>query len=150
MTCFNTGLAYLVDYNFWNQRTDIITAAVAVIALFFAWYQVRAARKESRRATAYAAYDNYLKLCLDNQSFAMGTESEIKNDDKNYLKYKWFVTNMLFAFEQVLEVCKDDPTWEKTVTSQLRRHKWHLEHSKSVQRKEWSEKLIDLILKVVE
>ncbi|BFL82812.1 hypothetical protein LFREDSHE_12620 [Shewanella baltica] len=34
MTCFNTGLAYLVDYNFWNQRTDIITAAVAVIALF--------------------------------------------------------------------------------------------------------------------
>ena len=144
MTCFETGLAYLADYQFWNERKGIITAAVAVVALIFAWYQVRAVRKESRRSTAYAAYDSYLKLCLDNQSLARGVESEIKKSDDNYSKYKWFVANMLFAFEQVLEACKDDPTWEETIKHQLQRHKWHLEQSGSAKRAEWSKELKSL------
>lgn len=144
MTCFKTGWAYLADYQFWSERTDIITTVVAIVALCFAWYQVLAGRRESRRATAYAAYDGYLKLCLDNQSLARGVESEIKVSDDNYSKYKWFVANMLFAFEQVLEACKDDPTWTETIKHQLQRHKWHLEQSGSAKRAEWSKKLKDL------
>lgn len=146
MICFDVGWAYLADYQFWSDRAGIIAAAVAVVALFVAWYQVHAARKESRRSTAYAAYDNYLKLCMENQAFAIGDQNKITIDETTYYQYKWFIANMLFAFEQVLDACKDDLTWERTVKSQLKRHKWHLEHSKSIQRKEWSDKLIALFL----
>jgi hypothetical protein len=141
VTCFDTGWAYLAEYQFWDERVGIITAVVAVTALGFAWYQVLAGRRESRRATAYAAYDGYLKLCLVNQSFARGLESEIKKSDENYSDYKWFVANMLFAFEQVLEACKDDTTWQETIKHQLKRHKWHLDKSGSAARPEWSNAL---------
>lgn len=141
MTCFNTGWAYLADYQFWNERAGIITAAVAVIALFVAWYQVWAARRESRRATAYAAYDSYLKLCITKQDFSVGDEDKITADAETYNQYKWFVANMLFAFEQVLKACKYDKTWKVTIKHQLKRHKWHLDNSGSAQRPEWSKQL---------
>jgi hypothetical protein len=141
MTCFKTGWAYLVDYQFWNERTDIIAVLVAILALVFVVYQVVHARRESRRATAYAAYDSYLKLCLTNHVFASGDEVEIIKDAAEYCKYKWFIANMLFAFEQVLESCKDDPTWSETITHQLKRHKWHLNKSGSAGRAEWSDDL---------
>lgn len=141
MTCFNTGWGFLVDYQFWNERVGIITAIVATVALGFAWYQVVTGRRESRRATAYAAYDSYLKLCIEYQMFASGNEIEITNSVDNYYQYKWFVANMFFAFEQVLKACKDDKTWEATIKHQLTRHKWHLDKSSSAKRAEWSDEL---------
>ncbi|WP_351018348.1 hypothetical protein [Shewanella sp. AC91-MNA-CIBAN-0169] len=141
MICFDVGWAYLADYQFWNERTGVITAAVAVIGLFVAWYQVCAARRESRRATAYAAYDGYLKLCIEHTTFASGDDIEITNNPEHYHQYKWFVANMLFAFEQVLETCKGDKTWAVTIKHQLKRHKWHLEMSSSAERPEWSDEL---------
>lgn len=141
MTCFKTGLAALLDIDLLVGWANIVMAIVATLALLFARKQLKSASDDGKRATAYAAYDNYLKLCFENQSLARGLESEIKRSDENHSKYKWFVANMLFAFEQVLEACSDDPTWRETIAHQLKRHKWHLDTSGSAQRPEWSSEL---------
>lgn len=127
-----------------NDISGILTAICAIIALVFVIYQVNSARKDSRRATAYAAYDAYLKLCVENAEFAVGDETYANHDTDRLLRYKWFVANMLFAFEQVLEACKDDNTWEETIRNQLNRHAWHLHSSKSAERNEWSQQLKNL------
>jgi len=149
MTCFNTGWAYLADYQFWDERTGIITAAVAVIALLIAWRQLWGSRKESRRATAYAAYSKFLELCEQNPNFAYAKEVAIKADSNKHIKYRWFVAQMLFAFEQILDVLPNDEKWNTTITNQLQKHCWHLKDSGSVKREEWNRPLQDLIEDVI-
>lgn len=144
MICFKSGLSALLDISLWAGWANVVMAIVAVFALLFARTQVESARRDSRRASAYAAYGEYLKLCIENELFARGSEVEITPDEDNYSKYRWFVANMLFAFEQVLEACKDDPTWKETIKHQLLRHKWHLDRSGSAKRSEWSPCLKDL------
>ncbi|WP_107947349.1 hypothetical protein [Shewanella baltica] len=141
MTCFKTGLASLLDLSLWSGWANIVMAVVAVLALLFARKQLESASKDSKRATAYSAYADYLKLCIENESLARGVEIEITRNDDNYSKYRWFVANMLFAFEQVLEACNDDTTWQETIRHQLKRHKWHLDKSRSTKRAEWSDEL---------
>ncbi|MCU7984490.1 hypothetical protein ACRN96_05735 [Shewanella oncorhynchi] len=147
MMCFKSGFAALLDISLWAGWANIVMAIVAVLALLFARTQVESARRDSRRASAYAAYSEYLKLCIENESFARGMEIEITRNEDDYSKYRWFVANMLFAFEQVLEVCKDDPTWKETIRHQLLRHKWHLDKSGSAKRDEWGADLKDLFPK---
>lgn len=141
MTCFKTGLTALLDLSFWSGWANIVMAVVAVLALLFAKKQLESASKDSKRATAYSAYAEYLKLCMENESFARGIEIEITRNEDDYSKYRWFIANMLFAFEQVLEACKDDTTWQETIRHQLKRHKWHLDKSGSAARPEWSNAL---------
>lgn len=141
MTCFKTGFAALLDLSLWTGWANIVIAVVAVLALLFARIQLKSAREDNKRATAYGAYSDYLKLCIENESFARGVEVEITRNEDDYSKYRWFVANMLFAFEQVLEACKDDTTWQETIKHQLKRHKWHLDKSGSAARPEWSNAL---------
>lgn len=141
MTCFNTGWAALLDITQLAGWANIVMAAVAVLALLFAKKQLESASSDSKRATAYSAYAEYLKLCIVNESFARGIEIEITRNEDDYSKYRWFIANMLFAFEQVLEACKDDTTWQETIKHQLKRHKWHLDKSGSAARPEWSNAL---------
>ncbi|ETJ86937.1 hypothetical protein D029_3760 [Vibrio parahaemolyticus 970107] len=52
---------------------------------------------------------------------------------------------MLFTFEQILDVNKEDKDWNTTIIAQLKKHKLHLSKSGSVKREEWSEHLTKLI-----
>lgn len=145
MTCFETGFAALFDITLLAGWANILMAGVAVVAAIYAKKQLESAKSESRRATAYAAYENYLQLCFENQTFAYGDMKEITKNADEYSKYRWFIAKMLFSFEQVLEACKDDDKWKTTISHQLKRHQWHLCKSSSTARPEWSEELKDLL-----
>ncbi|MGQ6251068.1 hypothetical protein ACUNF8_25035 [Serratia sp. IR-2025] len=148
MICLDVDIAQFMTYKFWNERADIITGCIAAIALLFTIIQLRANKREARRATAYNTYQEYLRLCFDNPKLAYGKENEIRKFDGIDIKYPWFISQMLFAFEQILENDMCDPEWETSIKSQLLRHSWYLKNSKSANRNEWNIKLKSIIKEV--
>ncbi len=149
MTCFKTDWAALLDVNLWVNWANISTSIVAVVAAIFAYKQWTSSKEEARRATAYSAYSQFLELCQQSPDFAYANEEKIKGNQKDYMKYRWFVAQMLFAFEQILDTLPNDNEWKVTITNQLKKHVWHLKESSSVNRKEWSKPLQGLIENVI-
>ncbi|MCG9745764.1 hypothetical protein [Shewanella sp. Isolate8] len=149
MTCFNTGWAALLDVSLWVSWANICTFIVAVVAAGFAYFQWISSKEETRRATAYSAYSKFLELCQEHPDFAYANEESIKANQKEYIKYRWFVAQMLFAFEQILDVLPNDKNWNTTITNQLQKHGWHLKNSGSVKREEWNRPLKKLIEDVI-
>ena len=152
MTCFDTGWAALLNVELWVKWANIATPIIAVLAIGAAIKQIRTAKEESKRAIAHAAYDRYLDLCFENVNFSGGydTTSTSSVDDKEHKQYLWFVSKMLFAFEQVLDVYPNDQEWSKTIKNQLKRHRSHLSISGTVNRNEWSASLSLLIQEATE
>lgn len=70
---------------------------------------------------------------------------------EEYKKYRWFVSSMLFTFEQILSAQPSDKEWKATIKAQLLLHKELLKRSRTVKAREWSiqlHKIIDEILDV--
>ena len=149
MICLDTNAAQLLTFEFWNERADIIMAIVAILALILTLKQLQSGRLESRRATAYATYQEYLKNCAENPKLAYGNRNEIVLNGVTQEEYPWFISQMLFTFEQVLETSKSDKQWKTAIRSQLERHAWYLEGSNTVKREEWSKDLMTLIKEVI-
>ncbi|NAW78213.1 hypothetical protein CAG60_04885 [Vibrio sp. V33_P6A3T137] len=145
MTCFKTGWAALLDLSLWVSLANIVICIVAVVTAVFAYRQWTSSKEEARRATAYSAYSRFLELCLQLPDFAYADEQVLKVNQKDYIQYRWFVAQMLFAFEQILDVLPDDEEWKITISNQLKKHVWHLKSSSSVKRKEWNASLQTLI-----
>ena len=149
MICFNNDVGYYLTFDFWNKRADIVIAIIAFTALVFTIIQIVINKKEARRATAFAAYNEYLKLSFDFPDFSYGLQSKIKVGGTINLQYPWFVSRMLFCFEQILFVEKNNKEWLIALESQLSKHAWYLINSTSVKRNEWSKDLQNLIAKVI-
>ncbi|MFB9137736.1 hypothetical protein ACFSJQ_21250 [Vibrio olivae] len=150
MTCFTTGWSAFFDVALWVNWATIATCAVAMISAGVAYKQWISSKLEARRATAYSAYSRFLELCDQSPDFAYADEQVIKVNQKDYIKYRWFVAQMLFAFEQILDVLPDDDKWNVTIRNQLKKHVWHLRQSNSVDRGEWCQPLQALIERVIE
>ncbi|EGR2301930.1 hypothetical protein [Vibrio parahaemolyticus] len=145
MTCYETGLAALLNLKLWTSWATIATPIVAIVALIFAYLQLKSSRINSQRSSAYTAYDSYLGLCLEKPKLSYGFNSSSSFNQDEYDQYRWFVSKMLFTFEQILDVNKEDKDWNTTIIAQLKKHKLHLSKSGSVKREEWSEHLTKLI-----
>ena len=145
MKCFNISWSTLLDASLWASWSTIGMFIVAATAVVVAYRQLRSSKQESRRASAYAAYKEFLRLCFDHPDLAYGNEESIKECEKNYVQYRWFIAQMLFTFEQILKVLPNDPEWKTTISNQLKKHIWHLKESSSVKREEWSEPLMQLL-----
>lgn len=140
MICFENELSDMLALKFWSDRASIVTAFVAMFALILAFFQLKATKKEARKALAYSLYQNYLSLCFNNEIMSYGNENIIKNDIKIYSKYPWFIAQMLFSFEQILKI-ENNKYWKTAIESQLNKHRWYLIKSKSVHRDEWNKEL---------
>lgn len=155
VTCFKTGWSALLDAGLWIKWLSIasnfatVTAViVAIIAATIAYKQLISNVKVSKSSTANNIYQQYLHLCMEHPVFSLGMK---KPDERNeeYTKYCWFVSSMLFSFEQVLEINEDDDKWLRTIESQLARHASHLKSSSTVSDGHWNNNLQTLINKVI-
>ncbi len=155
VTCFKTGWSSLLDIALWSKWLSIAsnlatvtTVIVAIIAAVIAYRQLLSNVKESKGSTANSIYQQYLHLCMEYPVFSFGME---KPDERNeeYAKYCWFVSSMLFSFEQILEINEDDEKWLRTIESQLARHVSHLKSSSTVSDGHWNNNLEILINKVI-
>lgn len=152
MTCFETGLAVLLDIEMWTKWTAtfsaIATPLIALLAVLIAIRQLKSNKNESQRANAHNIYQQYLSTCLEYPDLARG-KGTITKEDIRYGQYCWFISSMLFSFERVLDTQAGSQKWEMTIRKQLIRHQLFLVDSGAVKDKVWAnslQKLIDSVL----
>lgn len=125
--------------------STVVTGVVAVFALGGAIWQVIAARGSQREATASSLYGNYLELAVEHPKLASGTVAipSGKSFDEEFERYEWFVSVMLHAFEQILDLVDSDKVWVKAIKDQIDYHEAYLASDGFV-RGHYSETLQDL------
>lgn len=153
--CFEMGIAALLDASLWVKWSSILAnigtfmaMIVAMGAAYIAYHQYISSKEETKHATASNIYQQYLLLCIDKSHFAFGMDKPVTRTQL-YGEYCWFVSSMLFAFEQILEAQTNDEKWKDTIRSQLRMHKEFLRNSRTVRDQEWTKDLQDLINQVI-
>ncbi|WP_421198182.1 hypothetical protein [Aeromonas enteropelogenes] len=154
--CLNMPLHVIPDTSSFNDTLNIISnisttsgLVVAVATGIIAYFSYRNNLIEIRKSNAYGLYQTYLNLCLCHPEYSRGYERTTHIKDDAYIKYSWFVSNMLFTFEQVLNISKDDKKWVDTITHQLTIHKKHLFYSRTVRDREWDKPLQDILDKII-
>jgi|HubBroStandDraft_4_1064222.scaffolds.fasta_scaffold493099_1 hypothetical protein len=96
-----------------------VTAAIATVAFL----KYRSDRKAQNRSNALQSYGAYLKVAFEYPEFARPDDWEkIKNDRAAYKQYRWFVSIMLLAFEEVINFAPLDKEWRQAIAWQLRYH----------------------------
>lgn len=153
--CFEMGFASLLDVSLWIKWASIfaniavvITAIIALLAVFIAYKQLISNRKESSKNIAYNICQQYLMLCINNPDLSKGL-AKPPTFSMDFEKYKWFISAMLLAFEQIIESQKNDAKWRATIKSQLLIHREFLKISRTVRDKEWDEELHKIIEEVI-
>ena len=137
----------LVDAALWESILSVLSnmatiAAVIIagVAGYIAYQQLLASRKQS----AAGLYKEYLQLCINNPDFAEGRYTA-----NNKREYRWFVSQVLFTFEQVIIANRGDKQWFDTIEYQLAIHKTHLTKSRTANSGEWEKEFDKLIKKVI-
>ncbi|MCL6262712.1 hypothetical protein [Craterilacuibacter sp. RT1T] len=146
MSTTATIFGMAVDLDSWVKWATIAVPAIAIPTAFIAFFQVKISRAESRIATAHNIYNAYLQLAMQNPDLASADSNAIASSP---MKYKWFLASMLFSFEQILLVTKNQNDWVIAIKSQLKKHKNHLSVSGSVARGDWKPELARLIKETV-
>ena len=122
---------------------------VALVAAVYAYFQYRNNKRENRRALAYQNYSSFLLLSFNNTDLAKPSTSILSIKHPRNLQYKYFVANMLFAFEQIFLAVDGEEDWLNAMTTQLERHKAHLIISKSLEEKHWNAKFSEFAKGVI-
>jgi hypothetical protein len=88
-----------------------------------------------REATASELYGNYLTLAVEYPMLARGHIPVPPDDgkvDEEFERYEWFVSVMLHAFEQILDLTKGDQVWLTAISDQINYHEDYLSSSRFI------------------
>jgi len=118
-----------------NAVAASVTAGVAFVALCVAIWQVSVTKREARLTLAKSLYKDYLALAMQNPCFSSPSYpksaprlKEFSTDRDKYEQYEFFVSYLLFAAEEILDlVGTSSPEWHATLASQLRYHALYLQ-----------------------
>ncbi|ABM04391.1 hypothetical protein Ping_2679 [Psychromonas ingrahamii 37] len=135
----------LLDLSIWERWLPFVALIVAIFVVKIAYVQVHVGREEARRAAANNIYQQYLTLCFENSKFAKGLVQPSGTNNLDYSKYCWFVSMMLFSFEQIIEINVSEEKWHRAIKLQLLRHKDFLNKSSTVREEQWDDRLIGII-----
>lgn len=102
------------------------SAALAIVAVSGAVWQVGEARNTQREATAYQAFDSYLRLAIDHPDLVCVPTQEameaIAANDRDNSRYSVFLGIMLSASEQILDARPNDAHWRAAIRDNLKCH----------------------------
>jgi hypothetical protein len=107
-----------------SSLAQIASAVIAAVGLAGIFFQIRAGRlqeniaqeqiiagqKSARENSAKQIYVTYMTSGFQNQEFTDPQYDEIKKNRLVLLKYRWFVENMLFAYDEIFDNL-DRPEW---------------------------------------
>lgn len=117
-----------------SAYSTFATAVTAIVAVVVAFMQILISKKESRLGIAKGIYKDYLMYAFANPQFSSASypldeprfDTFRKNSDE-YEKYEFFVSYLLFAAEEVLELTKNNYGWRATLCDQLKYHALYLD-----------------------
>lgn len=138
-----------------SAYATMATAIVAVIALFIAIIQILVGKHEARLGVAKSIYKDYLAIAMQNPRFSSASYPinspmihEISKDHEEYERYEFYVSYLLFAAEEILNLTRNSSEWRSALQAQLRYHALYLQ-SKDIQESHWSKKILSLREKAI-
>jgi hypothetical protein len=121
----------------WGAAANVVMAAAAIAALWYAFVQVRSSREDTREATAKHIWSEYHLNGLEYPELANPDLSKLDykkmeygGDAAKFHDYTWFVSFMLLACDELLRLGggADDWDWEQIVKNNI---KWHWDYIES-------------------
>ncbi len=103
----------------------LFTALAAVIGFMLTVVQLRRNLQFQRETVAKTTYREYLKLCVERPNLASG-KVEKENNSREWEQYKWFVSLLIWACEEVVEYAPHDEVWLANITLELGYHGTYL------------------------
>jgi hypothetical protein len=92
----------------------LATSVAAVVAIFFAWCQLRQAREAAKEATASAIYRSFLERALEYPDFVAPVSSHVDTEKETFRfdrgefrRYEQFVDLMLTTFEEMIKIPRE-------------------------------------------
>jgi len=104
-----------------SNWAQIASAAVAMLGFFVVIAQVYFIGRNATIATASQVYMSYSEAALRHPAFVEPDLAVLKKDPKEYIRYKTFVSLMLFAYDEMFSIY-DQPEWHKSFESEIRYH----------------------------
>ncbi|PKG40198.1 hypothetical protein [Psychromonas sp. Urea-02u-13] len=146
----------------WADLSGLATINIAILTVFIVVFglsqlrsakeqlnvannQLREVKKDNVRSFSHTAYSQYLKLTLEYPHFAHPDPELIKSDSAMHSHYRWFISNMLFYFEEVIMINDGDKDWSKAISRQIRIHMWQIGSYSSYKQQGWSQELLKII-----
>jgi hypothetical protein len=103
-----------------GNLAQIVSAAVALVALFFIYRQVVHLQASEQRTAARQVYLSYSEAAIRYPEFARPDYAKITKPLEQ-VRYGFFVAHMLFAYDEILKVF-DDPEWKASFKYDLQMH----------------------------
>lgn len=116
-----------------SAYATLAAAIIAVFALTAAIRQIKISKREARLTLAKTIYKDYLMLAFQNPEFSFAAYPQanprMNNFKKHgeYDKYEIFVSYLLLAAEEILDITKNDIEWRATLRDQLKYHGLYLD-----------------------
>ena len=108
-----------------SNWAQIISAAVASIAILAVGTQVYFISRNSKESAARQVYMSYSEAALQYPEFVEPDLPKIKTNATEYVRYKSFFSHMLFAYDEILEVY-DTPEWRRSFENDINYHMAYL------------------------
>ena len=104
-----------------SNWAQIASAAIALLGFFVVIAQVYFIGRNAKIATARQVYMSYSEAALRYPELVEPDWAALKKDPKEYVRYKSFVSHMLFAYDEIFSVY-DEPEWHKSFETEIRYH----------------------------
>lgn len=115
----------MADKTRWWQALGNVAQIVAAIgslgALLFVAWQVSQIEVNSRKAYARQVYLAYSDAGMKYPEFLRPNYAAIRQDDVKFEQYKWYVTQMILAYDEMIDAARD-PIWIKGFDYELPDH----------------------------
>jgi hypothetical protein len=131
----------------WKEIAGNIPLALAALGLCATAIQVHRNRTSQRENTAKSIYRDYLQMAVNDPLLADGDFQKITTSN-GLEKYRWFVSYLLWACEEIIEFAPKDEIWDRDVRQQIGYHRQYLLSSEFKENELgfYSEKLQDYIV----
>lgn len=98
----------------------LLPGASLIAAIFLANRQLQSSRRATAITIAKNHYRKLLSICTDNADIVYrgataAALADLKSDVARYKKYRWLVTQALFALQEIYFAIPDDEHWRKTI-----------------------------------
>ena len=87
--------------------------------------QIKSAQHDARENSSKQIYITYMKAGFDFPRFLDPDYAKIKANREEFVLYRWFISNMLFAYDEILD-SNDLPEWETSFRYDLEFHMKYL------------------------
>lgn len=97
-----------------------LAAIVAFVGIAMVYVQIRGQRAIQREATAMSLFRQYLQEALERPELANPDHDRLRQEG-GLVQYEFFVANMLYSFDEVLQTTRS-ADWREIVRGEVARH----------------------------